>query len=420
MKKITLLTLIIGTSMLLFAQNYKINFTGDGASTSVEKVIVQNLTQDEEVELVGDEILNILFNVGIEDINARKSYIQVYPNPMLNESNLSFNLLENGKAKIFITDVTGKKISQLNTFLSQGRHNFKISGLSEGLYFVNVEGINFRYSTKLVSTSNSYNTCTIKHQSTNTFSKETKKVANESMVQLYFNDGDLLLFKGYSGDYCTVVTAYPGNDTTINFEFIECKDYDGNNYAVVKIGEQTWMAEHLKSTHYRNGEPIPNVTDNTDWENTNEGAYCWYDNDEDNKDIYGALYNWYTVVNENNIAPEGWRIATKEELQILTGGAGFGSFNRKGGRLKATSDLWNEPNTEATNATGFTALPSGYRDPMDGTFNELGISCHGPWSTSTDGPQVGWYIAVEYNSNKAYMYGYYKESGFIIRCIKED
>lgn len=82
-------------------------------------------------------------------------------------------------------------------------------------------------------------------------------------------------------------------------------DQDGNTYKTVKIGDQWWMAENLKVTHYRNGDPIPNVTSNSEWSEMSSGAYCVYDNEESNADHYGYLYNWYTVNDSRNIAPEG-------------------------------------------------------------------------------------------------------------------
>lgn len=420
MKKTLLFTFILFYMCNIYAQNYKIDFTGSGESNTIDKVIVKNLTQDTDLEINGDDILNILFNVNIADINNQNSELKLYPNPMNEATNLEFNTPYKGKVKIRILDIVGKIIHIHDMKLNQGKHTFTISGLSRGTYLIEISGKEYSYTTKLISQSdsNSNNNLSIKHLTSD--QNFTKNSTNKSNVQMYFNDGDLLLLKGYSGDFCTIVTVYPDADTTINFEFVKCTDYDGNNYPVVKIGDHLWMAEALKTTHYRNGEPIEHPTDNDEWENNETGAYCWYNNDENNKDTYGALYNWFTVENENNIAPEGWRIATKNEIQELSGGAVGGSFSRNGGKLKATgTEHWNEPNTDATNSTGFTALPGGYRDP-NGTFEELGITSYCTWSSSTDGPQVGWYIAVENISNKAFLYGWYKETGFSIRCIKEE
>lgn len=87
-------------------------------------------------------------------------------------------------------------------------------------------------------------------------------------------------------------------------------DIDGNTYDIIKIGNQWWMAENLKVTHYQNGDPIPNVISSSDWVNLKTGAYCIYDNNFANVATYGRLYNWYAVVDKRNIAPKGWHVPT--------------------------------------------------------------------------------------------------------------
>jgi uncharacterized protein (TIGR02145 family) len=95
------------------------------------------------------------------------------------------------------------------------------------------------------------------------------------------------------------------------------KDIDGNVYKTVTIGKQVWMAENLKTAKYNDGKTIPLVTDNTEWSNLSAPAYCWYNNDIANKEVYGALYNWYTV-NTNKVCPKGWHIPIDAEWTTLT------------------------------------------------------------------------------------------------------
>lgn len=123
---------------------------------------------------------------------------------------------------------------------------------------------------------------------------------------------------GYSS-YFTITGS--GNSGSIIFNPIltygTMTDQDGNTYKTITIGSQTWMAENLRVTHFRNGDPIPNVTDNDTWHNLTSSAYCWYNNDISNKDIYGALYNWYAVTDSRNIAPAGWHVPTSDDMQEL-------------------------------------------------------------------------------------------------------
>jgi uncharacterized protein (TIGR02145 family) len=153
-------------------------------------------------------------------------------------------------------------------------------------------------------------------------------------------------------------------------------DIDGNVYRTVKIGNQWWMAENLKVTHYRDGDPIPNVTDETMWSILTTGAYCNYDNNADNAAIYGRLYNWY--VGMDYIEPRGWHVPSDDEWKELEMFLGMSQeeadsifwFNsdwrgvdaNAGGKLKETGTIhWKKPNEGATNESGFSALPGGIR-----------------------------------------------------------
>ncbi len=138
------------------------------------------------------------------------------------------------------------------------------------------------------------------------------------------------------------------------------KDIDGNVYKTIKIGNQWWMAENLKVTHYRNGEEIPNVVDCNAWGKYTKGAYCNYGNNESNAEIFGRLYNFYTVKDSRGLAPAGWHVPSMEEWQTMINYLGGDEI--AGGKMKETGIAhWNAPNTGATNESEFTALPGGYR-----------------------------------------------------------
>ncbi|NQT26384.1 PKD domain-containing protein [candidate division KSB1 bacterium] len=163
-------------------------------------------------------------------------------------------------------------------------------------------------------------------------------------------------------------------------------DIDGNVYQTVKIGVQWWMAENLKVTHYNNGDAIPNVTDNTEWDNLTSGAYCNYNNDVTNIATYGRLYNFYTVKDARGIAPNGWHVSTEGDWEVLAHYLG-GAANEAGGKLKEAGFAhWNYPNNGATNESGFTALPAGMR--WNGSFKNLGGKTL-YWSTVTSSPPSG-------------------------------
>ena len=169
-------------------------------------------------------------------------------------------------------------------------------------------------------------------------------------------------------------------------------DNDGNTYNYITIGTQTWMAENLKTTKYRNGETIANVTVQADWEALATGAYCWYNNDAaTNKATYGALYNWYAVADSRNIAPTGWHVPTEAEWATLIENQGVALV--AGAKLKETGNShWKAYNTDATNSSGFTALPGGYRRDDDGTFSVVGR--YGYWCTTYDFSTLNAWVRV--------------------------
>lgn len=205
-----------------------------------------------------------------------------------------------------------------------------------------------------------------------------------------------------------IVTACKKEDVSNDI-----KDGDGNIYTTVKIGSQTWLTKNLKTTKYNDGTNIPLVTLSTDWKGLSTPAYCYYDNDPINKDIYGALYNWY-VVNTGKLCPKGFHIPTKDEWIILGNFLGM----EAGGAMKSTT-LWNTPNTGATNISGFTGLPGGQRTDNDAAVFE-GKGNGGYFWSST---QSNAFNAYNYylSSNDAILnnYDYTKTLGSSCRCLKD-
>ena len=193
-------------------------------------------------------------------------------------------------------------------------------------------------------------------------------------------------------------------------------DIDGNVYGTVQISDQVWMAENLKVTRYRDGSSIPTGYNNSEWPYITTGAYAVYDNNEANADTYGYLYNWSVVADSRNIAPDGWHVATDEEWTALTDY--LGGPNVAGGKLKeAGTEHWTAPNTGATNESGFTALPGGFRGGQTGTYQGLYGSSQFWTSTEFDGSQA-WWRQLGYGDAGVDRGGYNKPAGFSIRCVK--
>jgi uncharacterized protein (TIGR02145 family) len=194
-------------------------------------------------------------------------------------------------------------------------------------------------------------------------------------------------------------------------------DIDGNVYKTVRIGNQWWMAENLKVRHYRNGDSIPDITDGDEWPDLSSGGLCSYDNDPNNALIYGHLYNWYAVNDSRNIAPLGWHVPYESELQRLVDYLGGDSV--AGGKLKeAGLAHWLSPNAGATNSSGFTALPGGYRFG-GGTFEYLGARGIF-WSYMEPFSYFALPLRVDYNSIKVTRIEVTSvpNEGYSIRCLK--
>lgn len=196
-------------------------------------------------------------------------------------------------------------------------------------------------------------------------------------------------------------------------------DLDNNIYKTVKIGTQIWMAENLKTTKYKDGiTGITNVTDPDTWKGLTGPGYCWYNNIEATyKPLYGAMYNWFTV-STGNLCPTGWRVPTDAEWTTLT--TLLGGESVAGGKLKeAGTDNWLTPNTGATNESGFTALPGGYRYWSDGSFADAGKLSY--WWSSTEyefDTALGYYRELFNDQASVFREAANKKAGKYVRCVK--
>jgi uncharacterized protein (TIGR02145 family) len=200
-------------------------------------------------------------------------------------------------------------------------------------------------------------------------------------------------------------------------------DIDGNVYKTVVIGTQRWMAENLKTTKFNDGSPIANILDGAEWKGLTTPAYCYYSNDSVNGMFYGALYNWYAVDPScaHKLAPKGWHVATDDDWSKLE--TYLGGWSVAGGKMKAKgTNFWRAPNTDATNSSGFTALPGGDRtDWFDGVNNVTVPGCfldlgYVAWwwsSTSTACRNISQGDKAMYHSACSAFFG------ASVRCVKD-
>lgn len=187
-------------------------------------------------------------------------------------------------------------------------------------------------------------------------------------------------------------------------------------YPSVGICCQSWMTKNLDVATYRNGDPIPEVTDGAAWAALTTGAYCYYINDSTYAVTYGKLYNWYAVNDSRGLAPEGWHIPTDFEWTTL--GTCLGGDAVAGGPMKEIGTThWTTPNAGATNLSGFTGLPGGYRN-VNGAFNYIGN--FGIWWSSTESSAgLAWSRFLDYNDVDLFRVSTNERGGFSVRCLRD-
>jgi len=219
-------------------------------------------------------------------------------------------------------------------------------------------------------------------------------------------------------------------------------DVDGNTYETVQIGDQLWMAENLKVTHYNNGDEIPTGYSDEEWTELEDGAYAVYGDDPSNADTYGNLYNWFVADDDRGLCMDGWHIPSDEELKELevylgmcegSVGGGYSWVSDgcvdnagwrgtdEGSKLAGNSDSWNSGDLENNSefgTSGFNILPTGYRNSLYGNYNNMDYYGYF-WSSSKYGSYEAWYRVLNYNYSHVTRYYYPKQYGFSIRCLKD-
>jgi len=403
------------------AQDCFLTFSGTGSSSTVSSVKVENLTSGKSLVINGSDILHLIsMPTGFSSIkNDPFSRIRIYPNPMTDYTTVQIRPPLAGEAVITIVDFTGRLVYRLQSYLDNSRQDFKLSGLKSGFYLINVASNSYQFSGKLLSNRKTNDEISFEKVNSiiQTVDKKAEKIRSKgalATVEMECISGDRLKFTGISEEYSTVKIDVPETDKTINFNFIACSDGDNNNYPVVEIGTQVWMAENLKTTKFNDDSDISLLTDYASWHSQTPG-YCWYDNDYNNKNIYGAIYNVRSV-RTNKLCPTGWRVPSRDQWNILL--AFLGGENLAGSKLKETGTLlWQSPNTGATNESGFTALPGGLRHIITtgSFFVEMGTN--GNWWSSDE-----WIFFITNNGTEIFTLnsGYWDYVGTSVRCIKDN
>lgn len=213
-------------------------------------------------------------------------------------------------------------------------------------------------------------------------------------------------------------------------------DIEGNTYSTVIIGNQEWMAENLRTSKFNDGSSISNTLSFSDWSILTSPSWCYYNNDASLNGTYGKLYNGYVIEDNRNVCPVGWRVPSKADwdtlfynlggqdsiadisgFQVYVGQKYVGGMMKSIGTLQASDGLWQSPNTNASNSSGFNALPSGQRSYWDDFLGGNGYSAHF-WSSTQVPPAENFVVSLGHSTDLAISSSDISEVGNSIRCVR--
>jgi uncharacterized protein (TIGR02145 family) len=440
MKKMILPSLLIIVAAVndVFSQNsIALTFTGihDTSYFQPGSIKIKNLSQGGDTILYYPDTVLILSYVGIDEnheINAGFTLSQNYPNPVAESASIDIYIPSSDKVIISIADIKGRNLLNIDKKLEEGLHSFRFTPGGECVYFFSVKWHGNIRTIKIINNCLKPGTsCSLDY--TGIISKTTGQLKSAHSIQDFpFIMGDKLMFIGYADTLESGIVDIPETSQEYVFQFaanIPCPGldslfYDGHWYHTIQVFSQCWLKENMNA-----GMMIPSSQDQTN--NDLIEKYCMGDN-QYNCNLLGGLYFWNEMMKYNNtsggqgICPDGFHVPTDLEWQILEGAAdstyeiGGPEWNvngwrgnNAGGNLKQTgTDLWEYPNTGATNAYGLTIIPAGYF--VQGGFWGPGYKTY-IWSSNYVGK---YYRNMDWNQAKIQRNTGGPETAFSVRCIK--
>jgi len=434
MKKRTIIFLVMLATTCLHAQNYYINFTAGGTASTLDSVLVYNLTQDTFLTLSSEDTLKLEGTANIFSNPAKENEIKIYPNPLYETGYIEFYSDVQEIAEISVYDVTGRIILQSNQEIQTGSNIFELSGFSKGYYQLSISSKTFKKNKGFVSLNagNHYPQIRFKSYIYNEPKMKSSTKSAKNIFQMPYNAGDEMLYIGYAGLLSEDFVDIPTSSQTVNFIFSSSScggsftdNRDGKSYTTVRIGLQCWMAENLKYLPSVVSSAIGSLSFSYYYVYGYAGSDVSLAEATTNYNIYGVLYNWQAAMagstssssNPSGVqgaCPAGWHLPSDAEWTQLTDY--LGGANVAGGKLKATA-FWDSPNTDATNETGFTALPGGIRY-TNGSFYYIGVTGRW-WSSTEDDTDFPLMLFIDYNGGGAISGDYNKAMGISVRCVKD-
>lgn len=402
-------------------QEINLTFSGVSWSSDIVSVLATNTDTDQSITIPGDETLILELSTGVETINEIENIAMLFPNPFSNNSSILIRQSQPEMVVVTVRNLLGQTILKTDQNLDQGLHSFSLSLANSGVYLIEIEGNSKKASIQTICTASNSDANKLVYSgmsaSTYEFENSKKLKGQQSGFRLGYSMGDLIKFTCKSGKYTSIITDSPTASKNYEVEFVPCTDPDNKTYDIVKIGNQTWMAENMAY--------LPEVSPG--WDESNSSPYYYvYDyngnivseaKETENYKNYGALYNWEAAV---MVCPDGWHLFSATEWTEFANFFWlFRSYDVK------SSNLWRINDTgfgtvvgPGNNSSGFNAKPGGGRYGGFTYITERFIS----WITEVSSDS---YDEVNINYQFDHMprirWGNTSRSnGLSVRCIKDN
>lgn len=421
------------------AQTITITFEGtvSGVPTPLDSILVMNLTQGGDTTIhYPSNVLVLEGNTGVDHAAAAEMSMRALPDPFVGSTEVALDATS-GPLRIALNDATGRTLTALEEVVSAGVHRFAVSCESPGLHLITASQGDAQRTIRLLAMEGD-GAARVMH-----LGGSSMAVHRSDRSLFSWTAGDELRYIGYatSGDvvHSAAIDEVPVVSAIRTFvmeagsvcpEWPTVIDIEGNVYRTTRIGGRCWMAENLRTGTYNDGSPITPVYDASEWMNLSTEGWCSPLNDADNDPTYGKLYNWIAVMDPRDVCPNGWHVPSDEEWKGMELALGVpanevdlegerGAAQFVGGKLKTTlPDLWIGPNVDATNESGFSGVPAGFRIGSDGSFQHFGAG--GYWWSSTDFDAYNsWYRYLYADIPGIYRFVGAKVTGQSVRCIAD-
>ncbi len=396
----------------------------------MDSIVVHNLTQLCDTVLYWpDTSLNFL-SVNIQEINSDLNGLKIFqnsPNPFCNRTSIKVYTPGQSSLNLYVSDLFGRNVCEIRQDVNRGFQEFTFISGRSNIYIVTAEWLGLKKSIKIVSLGgNSDGNFAISYNGYEEYNKMESQPKSGNLFSVAL--GDVLKFAGYKDSVVAVVKSvlFGSKDYQLSFGiYPPCPGipeilYSGNKYFTVQIGAQCWMQESLNYGTMVNSINT-GVSHSECSNNSIVEKYC-YDNNPLNCDLYGAFYDWDEMMmyqatpGVTGICPSGFHLPTDNDLTDLVNYLG-GDWVAGGNIKEAGTGNWLNPNTDATNESGFTAIPSGYRTNNGSFLSQQYYSYI--WSSSEIGTGNAGFRYIYYNNAIVYQSNDSKKYGYSVRCIKD-